>query len=350
MPKQSKTPAVGERGDLSQNVETGETRFSTQNSSIYRTDRKLVRHFLASFGRRSPTLAFLCHQTRMFYTKRYFTPHRAAWAAQWWCDTMGRSVYFVGNSHRMEEVRKPSKVDIELCVGIWLDVDNGGWDEDVPWALRSLINHDPAYIAYTGGGYQAHWRFETPTEDRADTEAINIWLRDKAIAADIPGVDKACWTCDHVWRLPGTRNRKPERNDSFVVLVHEDWESRLPLADCERTDAPASSEAPQVSFETEGFTLDLVQECLNERAYRMLTQRPSRCPTRSEHEFAFIAAVLGERDPLYQADIDLVAACMLAKPVDEFSVSHRAYSRRDPEDHVRRQIGDWLSKNGRVVT
>ena len=104
-----------------------------------------------------------------------------------------------------------------------------------------------------------------------------------------------------------------------------------------------------MSFSVDGLTLATVRECLSDRAFRMLTRRPAGCPSRSEHEFAFIAAVLGERDPVAQEDIDLVAACMLAEPADDQSVSHRAWSRRDPEAHVRRQIRDWLAKNGRAV-
>ncbi len=317
-------------------------------SEIHQTQR-----FLASFGRSQPTLCFLDHKTRSFYTKRYRSPRSAAWGAKWWCDTLGRSVYFVGNSHRMDDVRKPCKEDIELCVGVWLDVDGCGWDEDVVWTLRTKLDWEPAYIAFTGGGYQAHWRFDKHTEDRTDCEAVNLWLRDQF--PELP-VDRNCWTCDHIWRLPGTRNRKPDRQSALCRLVHTNWESKVPLGEIGRIDPPASFAADPVSFSVDGYTLDDVEECISPWAWRLLTFRPAKFPSRSEHEFAFIGAVLGERDPIDQTDIDLMAACLLATPANDQSVSHRAYyhpdgrARKDPEAHVRRQIRDWLSKNGRAVS
>lgn len=312
-----------------------------------------VLSFLTNFGRRQPTLCFLDHQTRRFFTRRYKSPYSASKGARWWCDNMGRSVYFVGNSHRLEDVRKPCKEDIALCVGAWIDVDCGGLDEDVVWALCSRLDWQPTYVAFTGGGYQAHWRFETHTEDRNDAEAVNLWLIEQF--GDLPGIDRACWTCDHIWRLPGTRNRKPGRRDALSVLVHADWTARLPFAEAGRIERPQSLETVPVSFFVDGYTIDDVRECLSDRAFRMLTQRPAHCPSRSEHEFAFIGAVLGERDLIEQYDINLVAACLLADPFGEQCVSHRAYylpdgtPRRDPGSHVARQIRDWLTKNGRAI-
>jgi hypothetical protein len=254
----------------------------------------------------------------------------------------------------MEEVRKPSKEDIEQCVGIWLDVDGTGEDPDVVDTLLHYLDWPPTYIAFTGGGYQAHWRFDEFTADRSDCEAINLWLRD-AFAERLPGVDKNCWTCDHIWRLPGTVNRKPD-TDRLCRIVHADWTARLPLAEAERGSPPAVSEVAPVTFENkDDWTIELVEECLSLWSFRMLTQRPPECPSRHEHEFKFIRSVLHDRDPVHQCDIDLVAACMLAAPVDEYCVSHRAYfmpdgkPRKDPEAHVQRQIRSWLSKNGRAV-
>lgn len=331
----------------------GQEAAKVDNTST-RSEVKATLRFLKLFGRRRPTLCFLDHETRRFYTKRYDSPRKAAWAAKWWCDEMGRSVYFVGNGHRMEEVRKPSKEDIEQCIGIWIDVDDTGEDPDVIDTLLHYLDWAPTYIAFTGGGYQAHWRFDEFTSDRSDCEAINLWVRD-AFAEVLPGVDKNCWTCGHIWRLPGTANRKPGR-DRVCRTVHADWSARLPVADAERGSPPAVSDVAPVTFESQDiWTLEFVHECLAEWSFRMLTHRPPECPTRSEHEFKFIGSVLHDRDPIQQCDIDLVAACLLAVPVDEYSVSHRAYfnsdgtPRKDPEAHVLRQIRSWLSKNGRAV-
>ena len=323
-----------------------------ENDNLPTSELKRIIAFLRKFGRKAPTLSFLDHETRQFYTKRYKSVRKAAWGARWWCDEKNRSVYFVGNSHRMEHVRKPSKDDIELCVGVWLDVDGCGWDDDVVWTLHNQLDWEPVYIAFTGGGYQAHWRFDDPTENRQECEAINLWLRDQF--PNLP-VDRNCWTCDHIWRLPGTRNRKPERQDALCSVVHANWDARLPLAEAGRHEPPTSLQSAPVSFSVDGYTIDFVKECISPWAWQLLTHRPPKYPSRSEHEFAFMGAVLGERDPIEQCDIDLVAACLLAKPADEQSVSHRAYfqsdgkERKGPAGHVARQIRDWLSKNGRTV-
>ena len=310
-----------------------------------------IESFLRNFGRKQPTLSFLDHETRRFYTKQYPTIRKAAWGAKWWNEEKGRSVYFVGNSHRMAEVSKPTKADIELAVGVWLDVDGTGWDPDVASTLVSYLDWVPTYVAFTGGGYQAHWRFDQYTADTADAEAVNLWLRDQMAA--VVQVDKNCWTCDHVWRLPGTINRKPGRQ-TLCSVVHADWAARLPMAEVGRATPPVTMQVADVTFAAEGFTMERVRECLSDRAFWLLVNRPD-VPSRSEHEFAFLGAVLGERCPISQYDIDLVAACLLGEPVDEFSVSHRAYyeangdPRSDPERHVAQQIKDWLKKNGRQV-
>lgn len=310
-----------------------------------------IESFLRKFGRRQPTLSFLDHETRRFYTKRYATVRKAAWGARWWNNEQHRSVYFVGNSHRMAEVSKPSKEDIKLAVGAWIDVDGTGWDPDVAGTLIDYLDWPPTYVAFTGGGYQAHWRFDQPTQDTADAEAVNHWLIHQF--ANVLPVDKNCWTCDHVWRLPGTVNRKPDRG-TLCKVVYSDWAARLPLAEAGRGSPPVTMQGADVTFAAEGFTMERVRECISDRAFWLLVNRPD-VPSRSEHEFAFLGAVLGERSPVSQYDIDLVAACLLGEPVDEFSVSHRTYyeangaPRRDRERHVAQQIKDWLTKNGRQV-
>ena len=337
-------------------AEKADQAFAVQNKSAESKVNE-IESFLRKFGRRQPTLSFLDHASRRFYTKRYDTVRKAAWGAKWWNDEKQRSVYFVGNSHLMAEVSKPSKEDIELAVGAWIDVDGTGWDPDVAGTLVDHLDWPPTYVAFTGGGYQAHWRFDQPTQDTADAEAVNHWLIHQF--ADVLPVDKNCWTCDHVWRLPGTVNRKPDRG-TLCNVVYADWAARLPLAEAGRGSPPVTMQVAPVSFSAEGWTMDAVRECLTDKAFGMLTNRPANAPSRSEHEFAFLGAVLGERSPISQTDIDLVAACLLGEPVDEFSVSHRAYfekssdaemyvARRHPERHVAQQIRDWLKKNGRQV-
>lgn len=318
-----------------------------------RPEVKLIARFLRKFGRRSPTLAFIDRTGNAKYTRitrRYPTPTAAAHGAAHWNDE-GRCAYFVGNSHRLprlnergrtDTVRAPGKADIELAVGVWLDVDDP--DPTIVPELTNRLDWGPAYVIFTGGGYQAHWRFEQPTADIDAAEACALgMIRD---FGDLPGLDRSCWSADHLWRLPGTVNRKrgvPAR------MLHADWSSRLPMAEVEPETRPAETLVSPVSFSVDGFTLDTIRQCLSHEAWDMLVRRPSHLPSRSEHQFAFIAAVLN--DGTSQERIDLCAACLLATPADERSVSHASYwdaggKPRAPEAHVSRQITNWLRKNG----
>ncbi|MEO0882903.1 MAG: hypothetical protein AAFY34_09220 [Pseudomonadota bacterium] len=306
--------------------------------------------FLKAFGRRAPTLAF--KGDRGLLCRRYPSPRIAARAANWF-NREGRECYFVGNSHLLpvdgRNVRKPSKEDIALAVGIWLDVDHTGWDPDVPWALRSVLDYDPAYIAFTGGGYQAHWRFDQPTADSAEAEAINHWLVITA-AKKIDGVDLHCWTCEHLWRLPGTLNHRRGRR---AVLVHADWSSKLPIAECDREIPPVRTRAVALDLNPDRIAHEMVQK-LPIRARRMMLRcpdhlrKPDGTPDRSQHQFAFIQAAI-EGETVTEDLLDTVAAVLLAPATSVETVSHCSYAdtqgrkRRNPAAHVERQIGRWLA-------
>lgn len=341
----------GRRGQLS------DYHISHSNNASNGPNAKGVERFLRSFGRRRPTLAF--KGDRGLFCRRYSTPRSASRGAEV-LNAKGFECYFVGNSHRLptlpnNRVAKPTKEDIELCIGVWVDVDNGGWDDDVPWALRTLIEHDPTYIAFTGGGYQAHWRFDEPTEDRADAEAINHWLAHLA-AREIPGADQSCWTCEHLWRLPGTLNHRRGRRS---ILVHADWVSRLPLAECERGAPPERHRAVELDLDPTWVGMDDVL-LLPDRARRMLNRCPDRhrnpdgSPDRSQHQWCFIQAAL-ENGDINDRLLDTVAAVLLAPAPTEEHVSHATHEvrtkggfspRRDPRGHVERQIGKWLADRG----
>lgn len=317
---------------------------------------KDIKLFLRSFGRKQPTLAFIDRTGKAKYkriTRRYPSVASAAAGAVYWNEA-GYCCYFVGNSHRLprlndvgrtDTIHAPSRADIALAVGVWVDVDDP--DPENARALNSRLDYPPTYIMFSGGGFQAHWRFEEPTEDIRAAEACALGMLREF--ADLPGIDARCWSAEHLWRLPGTINLKPGRN-RITRLWHENWEARLPISAIAPETPPAIVQAAPVSFSIEGWTLETVKECLSDVAWNMLARRPSKYPSRSEHQFGFIGAVLSDGSDQYR--IDLCAACLLATPADEFSVSHASYWEadgkpvRDPEAHVAQQIGNWLVKQG----
>ncbi|WP_370234211.1 MULTISPECIES: hypothetical protein [Henriciella] len=312
--------------------------------------------FLAQFGRRKPTLAFIDRTGEARFkriTRRYATPRAGARGAEYF-NEHGRCCYFVGNSHQLPRINQkgptdivaaPRKADIRLCVGVWIDVDNP--DPDIADELIHRLDYQPTYVCFTGGGWQAHWRFSEATEDVFATEACALGLLREF--ADLPDLDRGCFTAEHLWRLPGTRNLKPDRHEAVSRITHADWQAKLPIDAIEPETPPAVLEIPPVSFSADWVTLEVLREAISPEAFRMLTRRPPHCPSRSEHQFAFIASVLN--DSTGQERLDMCAACLLAPPLDEQSVSHGSYfnpdgTARDAERHVQRQITNWLRKNG----
>lgn len=357
MSLQEKTPAQGTPGpatDETQPEISVEKIVPHPDAVKLSVNVKQTELFLSRFGRRQPTLSFIARSGKAKrITRRYQNVRSAAMGATYW-NEQDYCCYFVGNSHRLprlndtgrtDTIHAPSRADVELALGVWLDVDDP--DPDIIGELTGRLDWAPAYVAFTGGGYQAHWRFEEHTSDVRAAEACALGLMREF--ADLPGLDTRCWSAEHLWRLPGTINRKKGRN-RLVTIVHEAWHSRLPLDAIPPQTPPSVAQVAPVSFSEVEWTLSMVQECLSPVAWDMLVRRPKKYHSRSEHQFGFIGAVLADCADQYR--IDLCAACLLAEPVDEFSVSHASYWDRegkpvpDPRAHVARQIARWLAKQG----
>lgn len=114
--------------------------------------------------------------------------------------------------------RKAKKEDIEWAVGLHVDIDDLS-------ALAPLQQFDPppTALVFSGGGYQAFWRFETPVLELALVEAINATL-----AAKLGGDN--CHNIDRIMRLPGTINvpnqkkRDRGRTERLAYLIGAVWE------------------------------------------------------------------------------------------------------------------------------
>ena len=264
----------------------------------------------------------------------------------------GRCIYYMGNQPRRALRRRARERDIEVCIGAWLDIDDP--DPEVLRELTSRLDWPPMYVAFTGGGWQAHWRFDSPTRDIADARAVACGLKEDF--ADLS--PDSTHSVEHLFRLPGTRNRKAERDDRMCEVLFAEAASRLPLADTTRAEPGPSGQAITVNFD-DGyhFDSDALWEVLPPWAIRLLNSRVRDTssgevyPSRSEHEWAFIGACV--RDGI--APMSVVRACLLLPAaLDETDkVSHRAHwakfkgryvRRRNPSLHAERQIASFLAR------
>lgn len=108
-----------------------------------------------------------------------------------------RNLYWHVNELRPGvENRKAKKGDIARVHMLHVDVD-----DQSPFVLEKLkaFTPRPTAIIFSGGGYQAFWLLDQPTEDLAKAEAMNKWLADQL------GGDH-CQNVDRIMRVPGTIN------------------------------------------------------------------------------------------------------------------------------------------------
>jgi hypothetical protein len=96
-----------------------------------------------------------------------------------------------------QEARKGKGV---ACVpGFWVDADSD--TPDVVQRFRAFAR-PPHHIVFSGHGYHAYWRFDTPV---APTPALKQQLK---VLARVLGGDPACAEFARVMRVPFSWNRK----------------------------------------------------------------------------------------------------------------------------------------------
>lgn len=350
---------------------------SHSGNKIPQIDANKIGRFLKSFGRLRPSITVKLPNGAM-RTKRFTSTHWAARSAKMSNENVNADIYFTGNSHEDEvledlnggknwtPIRKPRKENIVLGVGAWLDFDGCGHDPEVIDELLHRHDWPPTYIVMTGGGLQAFWRFDEFVS-KEDCECINRWMVEQF--KDIPFLDKSCWTCEHLWRVPGTLNWKydPPR---LSYIVHEDWSARLPIDEVGRTEVPERNCSMTVNLiepvtapewaawvEENNFRLfasveEMLKEVLGEHVFYFLWVDPD---DRSAGVFRFLGAFFSElgSDPHAQS----LAHEILSAPVgidQPDLVSHcQHFFRKDgrfverqggAEKEATRQIQNWLNK------
>ncbi|CAD5273082.1 conserved hypothetical protein [Bosea sp. 62] len=129
-------------------------------------------------------------------TGKVFTPAEREQAVGWIDALQG----VAGLYYSVNEVRpdfrgvKATKADIVAAHYAHVDIDHLDGLE----RLR-IYKLPPSLIVFSGGGYQAFWKFAEPTTDLERVERIN-----RQLAADLGGDN--CHNIDRIMRLPGTIN------------------------------------------------------------------------------------------------------------------------------------------------
>lgn len=145
------------------------------------------------------------------------------------------NIYFVRNliNTSMDITTTPKKHQISSILGISIDVDlekRGAGPEEYDRLLDELrtMSYPPTAIVFSGGGYQAHWLFETPLPPKLYADAVEEQGRQMALH----------FGSDHVhsiqclMRLPGTINvlsdvkRATGRSPALAYLLEADWSRR----------------------------------------------------------------------------------------------------------------------------
>jgi P4 family phage/plasmid primase-like protien len=169
-----------------------------------------------------------------------------------------RGLYFSTNPLRTRMRKKAKATDVAALAYLHVDIDpRKGEDIKAERArILSLLTDDlpagipkPTAIVFSGGGYQAFWKLETPLElDGSQKAADKAKLWNLGLKLKFAGAD-SCHNIDRIMRLPGTINvpnkkkREKGRVPTLATLVEADWSRVYPLSDFE----PASPTPPPLA-------------------------------------------------------------------------------------------------------
>jgi hypothetical protein len=125
----------------------------------------------------------------------------------------------------------PTKSEVTALRCLHVDVDlppgasaNQGTFNAMLARLRALTPQATA-ILFSGGGYQAIWRFP---ENLPPSELLRVEAACRELSAEVAGGDH-CWNANRLLRLPGTVNRLSRtkrgrgREPALAYLVEADW-------------------------------------------------------------------------------------------------------------------------------
>lgn len=134
-----------------------------------------------------------------------------------WLQANGKThnIYFVVNGLLRSLKKKPLREDVATMDWLHVDVDpRAGEDLEAEQAriLKMLRDFSPrpTAIVYSGGGYQAFWRLDTPIEIDGKKELYEDAKRYNLQLESLFSAD-SCHNVDRIMRLPGTLNRPDKK-------------------------------------------------------------------------------------------------------------------------------------------
>jgi hypothetical protein len=117
-----------------------------------------------------------------------------------------------------KEHGRGGKADVYELPGIWCDLDHGATQIHEAATQLGIFKPYPTFIVATGGGVHGWWKFVEPitTPDAATWENAM-----RGIAHCLQG-DTSVADVSRIMRLPGFRNKKPDRADFLARFIT--WE------------------------------------------------------------------------------------------------------------------------------
>lgn len=168
----------------------------------------------------------------------------AAWIMHW---NGTRNLYFSVNQPDKPLTTKATKNQIVQMAALHLDIDppppapGVSPEEHYEKTQAEILDRlgkfkpQPTVVIFSGGGYQAFWKFLEPIEV-ADHGADVLEAYNKKLIADLGG-DRSSFNLDRIMRLPFTMNlptaKKREKGRVAVLsgVVEADWELLYSLSD-----------------------------------------------------------------------------------------------------------------------
>jgi Virulence-associated protein E/RepB DNA-primase from phage plasmid len=148
-------------------------------------------------------------------------------AMQWMERHCAWNLYFTTYEAAASVGTTPEKHQLTAlrCLHVDLDLPRSG-KGDLDALLRRIRSADPppTAIVFSGGGYQAIWRFP---ENLDITEILRVEAACRDVAQNMGG--DHCWNCNRLLRLPGSINRlspkkrRDGRIPALACLVEADW-------------------------------------------------------------------------------------------------------------------------------
>lgn len=154
-----------------------------------------------------------------------------------------RNLYYSVNRTREPIYKKAERSDIREVVFLHVDVDPRAGEDIAVEQARALDllrnGHKglptPTAIVFSGGGYNALWKLESPIPTNGDQGQIELATRYNQQIEFLLGAD-SCHNIDRILRLPGTinrpddRKRRKGRTPALATLVEWNADAVYPLA------------------------------------------------------------------------------------------------------------------------